>query len=68
VLGVNQSCSALARILGPLAALSLYKLDALLPFILGGAVVLCMLPLLPSIRRGAQTIASGEKGEENTGG
>ncbi len=68
VLGVNQSCSALARILGPLAALSLYKLDALLPFILGGAVVLCMLPLLPSIRRGAQTIASGEKGEGNTGG
>ena len=53
VLGVNQSCSAMARILGPLAALSLYKLDSLFPFLLGGLVVLCMLPLMPKIRAGA---------------
>jgi len=61
VLGVNQSCSAMARILGPLTALSLYKLDALLPFVLGGMVVLCMLPLMPRIRQGGQqTRQTGE--------
>lgn len=57
VLGVNQSCSAMARILGPLTALSLYKTDALLPFILGGVVVLCMLPLMPRIRKGGHLVS-----------
>ena len=52
---------AMARILGPLTALSLYKLDALLPFVLGGMVVLCMLPLMPRIRQGGQqTRQTGE--------
>ena len=68
VLGVNQSCSALARILGPLAALSLYKLDPLLPFLLGGGVVFCMLPLMPSIRRGAQLVPHGATGEKTGAG
>jgi DHA1 family tetracycline resistance protein-like MFS transporter len=54
VLGVNQSASALARILGPIFGLTLYKLtaDHLLPYVFGAALLLVMLPLLPRIRRG----------------
>lgn len=54
ILGVNQSASALARILGPIFGLTLYKLtDAhLLPYIFGAAILLLMLPLLPRIKRG----------------
>lgn len=52
ILGVNQGCSALARILGPIAGLTLYKVDPMLPFIIGGALVLIMLPVMPKIRRG----------------
>jgi MFS family permease len=54
VLGVNQSAAALARILGPLVGLTLYKMTAthLLPYLFGAALLLVMLPLLPSIRRG----------------
>lgn len=63
VLGVNQSCSAMARILGPLTALSLYKLDSLLPFLLGGVIVLCMLPLMPKIRSGAHN--GGNHGKDS---
>lgn len=54
ILGVNQSASAMARILGPIFGLTLYKLtDAhLLPYIFGAALLLLMLPLLPRIKRG----------------
>lgn len=54
VLGVNQSASALARILGPFVGLTLYKLDPqhLLPYIVGAGLVVLMLPLIPRIRRG----------------
>lgn len=54
ILGVNQSASALARILGPLFGLSLYKLTDthLLPYALGAGLLLLMLPLIPRIRRG----------------
>lgn len=54
ILGVNQSASALARILGPLFGLTLYYATAshLLPYLLGAALLLLMLPLMPSIRRG----------------
>jgi MFS family permease len=54
VLGVNQSASALARILGPLIGLILYKTEAshMLPYFVGAALVLLMLPLIPRIRRG----------------
>jgi DHA1 family tetracycline resistance protein-like MFS transporter len=54
VLGVNQSASAMARILGPVLGLSLYKATEshLLPYALGGALLLLMLPLIPYIRRG----------------
>jgi MFS family permease len=54
ILGVNQSASALARILGPIFGLTLYKLtdSHLLPYIFGAALLLLMLPLLPRIRRG----------------
>ena len=46
ILGVNQSCSALARILGPVLGLTLYRAWPLLPFALGGVLVLAMLPVL----------------------
>ena len=53
VLGVNQSASALARILGPIMGVGLYYTSAthLLPYVLGGTLVLLMLPIMPLIRR-----------------
>ncbi len=53
VLGVNQSASAMARILGPLVGLTLYKLEPshLLPYAVGACLILLMLPLLPAIRQ-----------------
>jgi len=54
ILGVNQSASALARILGPIFGLTLYKLTDthLLPYAFGAGLLVLMLPLLPRIRRG----------------
>jgi MFS family permease len=54
ILGVNQSAAAMARILGPIIALTLYKATAnhLLPYLFGGGVLLLMVPLIPRIRRG----------------
>jgi MFS family permease len=54
ILGVNQSASALARILGPMCGLVLYYLSStrLLPYAFGAVVLLLMLPLMPRIRRG----------------
>ncbi len=57
ILGVNQSASALARILGPFVGLTLYEVPRtshMLPYFVGGAFVLLMLPLIPRIRRGGQ--------------
>jgi DHA1 family tetracycline resistance protein-like MFS transporter len=53
ILGVNQSAASLARILGPVFGLILYKLTTshLLPYLFGAAILLVMLPLLPRIRR-----------------
>ena len=49
ILGVNQSAASLARILGPIFGLSLYKLTPshLLPYLFGAAFLAGMLPLLP---------------------
>lgn len=52
ILGVNQSCSSLARILGPVVGLTLYKVSPMLPFLVGGFLVLAMLPMMPRIARG----------------
>lgn len=54
ILGVNQSASALARILGPILGLTLYKLTEthLLPYLFGAGLLLLMLPLMPRIKRG----------------
>jgi MFS family permease len=54
ILGVNQSAAALARILGPVCGVTLYKSTAthLLPYIFGAGLLLLMLPLIPRIRRG----------------
>lgn len=56
ILGVNQSAASLARILGPIFGLSLYKLTPshLLPYLFGALLLLLMLPLLPRIRHGPQ--------------
>jgi len=53
ILGVNQSASAMARILGPVLGLMLYKAtdEHLLPYVFGAALLLLMLPLVPRIRR-----------------
>ena len=53
ILGVNQSASALARILGPFIGLTLYKLHPshLLPYVFGAVLLLIMLPLLPKLRQ-----------------
>jgi DHA1 family tetracycline resistance protein-like MFS transporter len=62
ILGVNQSAASLARILGPIFGLSLYKLTPshLLPYVFGAALLLVMLPLLPRIRRSGTHIAGNE--------
>ena len=54
VLGVNQSFSALARILGPFLGLTLYYAHPshLLPYVFGALTLLAMLPLLPRIDKG----------------
>ena len=54
ILGVNQSASALARILGPMLGLTLYKVTAshLLPYVFAAGLLFLMVPLLPRIRRG----------------
>lgn len=54
ILGINQSASALARILGPMIFLPLYEATAtrLLPYAFGAALVLLMLPIMPRIRKG----------------
>jgi MFS transporter, DHA1 family, tetracycline resistance protein len=53
VLGVNQSASAMARILGPIFGVTLYKTTDthLLPYIGGAILLLLMLPMLPRIKR-----------------
>ncbi|MFM7097731.1 MAG: MFS transporter [Gemmataceae bacterium] len=51
ILGVNQSCSSLARIFGPIFGLTLYKVDSMAPFIFAGVLVLAMLPLVSRISK-----------------
>jgi len=55
ILGVNQSASALARILGPIFGVTLYEsaTSHLPPFIAGAILLVLMLPLLPRIGREA---------------
>jgi MFS family permease len=54
ILGVNQSFAALARIIGPVFGITLYKSTEthLLPYIAGAILLVLMLPMLPRIRRG----------------
>ena len=54
ILGVNQSAAALARIVGPIFGLTLYKLTDthMLPYLFGAGLLLLMLPLIPRIKRG----------------
>lgn len=60
ILGVNQSISAMARILGPIIGLSLYSAtrNHLLPYLFGGGLLLVMIPIMPSIRRGKDAVES----------
>jgi MFS transporter, DHA1 family, tetracycline resistance protein len=54
ILGVNQSASAMARILGPIFGLVLYEATSshMLPYAFGAGILALMLPMLPRIRRG----------------
>jgi MFS family permease len=54
ILGVNQSASAMARILGPIFGVVLYKSTSthLLPYAFGAILLILMLPMMPRIRRG----------------
>ncbi len=54
ILGVNQSASALARIVGPIFGNTLYSLTDthMLPYLFGAGLLLLMLPLIPRVRRG----------------
>jgi MFS transporter, DHA1 family, tetracycline resistance protein len=54
ILGVNQSASAMARILGPLIGITLFKVMTphILPYAFGAVLLVLMLPLMPRIRRG----------------
>lgn len=54
ILGANQSAASLARILGPVLGLTLYKLtdNHMLPYVFGAGLLLVMLPVMPRIRRG----------------
>ena len=54
ILGVNQSASALARILGPILGNTLYSLTPthMLPYLFGAGLLLLMLPLIPRVARG----------------
>jgi DHA1 family tetracycline resistance protein-like MFS transporter len=51
VLGVNQSFASLARILGPLAGMTLFSLhpSRVLPYALSAAVLLAVAALLPRV-------------------
>lgn len=53
ILGVNQSAAAMARIVGPILGVTLYKstADHLLPYVMGAVILLIMLPAIPRIRR-----------------
>ncbi len=55
ILGVNQSASALARILGPIFGNLLYAVTSthMLPYIFGAGLLLLMLPLIPRIAQGS---------------
>jgi DHA1 family tetracycline resistance protein-like MFS transporter len=55
VLGVNQSASALARILGPILSMPLFYLSSsrLLPYLVGAGLLVLMFPLMPRVRRGS---------------
>ena len=52
ILGVNQSAAAMARILGPLIGITLFKLNPLWPYAFGAGLLVLMLPLMPRVRRG----------------
>jgi MFS family permease len=55
ILGVNQSAAAMARILGPMIGVTLFKLMSppVLPYVFGAVVLIVLLPLMPRIRQGS---------------
>ncbi len=58
VLGINQSFSALARILGPMAGMVLFSLGVshLLPYAVAAAMMLIVMLLLTKVQRGPQPV------------
>ncbi len=73
ILGVNQSISAMARILGPVMGLSLYFATAthMLPYVAGAGLLLLMLPVMPLVRKyepaAAPTAAPAQEGPTPAG-
>ena len=61
ILGVNQSCMSLARILGPIFGLTFYKANPMLPFLLGGLLVLLMLPIVARIKKAGESVLANDK-------
>jgi DHA1 family tetracycline resistance protein-like MFS transporter len=63
VLGVNQSFSALARIVGPVAGLTLFSLEGrhMLPYLFAAALLGVVLMLLPRIQREPSAPADREE-------
>lgn len=55
VLGINQSAASMARIVGPLVGLPLYKATSshMLPYIFGAVLLLILLPLVARVGRTA---------------
>lgn len=58
VLGVNQSFSALARILGPVIGLELFSIDPshVSPYALASVMLLCVLFLMPKIQSAEHSV------------
>jgi MFS family permease len=56
ILGVNQSAAAMARILGPILGVTLYKATPshMLPYFFGALLLVVMLPLIPRIKRAGE--------------
>ncbi len=60
ILGVNSSASSMARILSPISLMFYFATaDHMLPYLIGGGLMLVLLLLIPRIRRGEDAPLAG---------
>ena len=59
-LAVGQSCSSLARILGPFVGLTLFDIDIAVPYLLGSGVMAMCILLLMSLRSDPHSSAASQ--------